>query len=100
MTKVGPDVESVSRELAVHTSPPGPEHWKALASLIGYLKVKDNKGIIIVNTKVLKEVMFCDSNYATFKETINNVSGLVATLGCTLQTCLSKTHRIVTLSSM
>ena len=35
--------------------------------------------------------MFCDSNYATGKETIKIVDGLVATLGVTLLMFLSKT---------
>ena len=38
--EVGPDVENAARELAVHMSRPGPEHWKVLGRLIGYLKVK------------------------------------------------------------
>ena len=42
--------------------------------------------------------MFCDSNYATYKETRKSVSGLAATLGGTVLTCLSETQRTVTLS--
>ena len=80
-TKVGPDVANASRELAVHISHPGPEHWKALGRLIGYLKGRDTKGIIIRKPKVLKVVMFCDSNYSTDNYTRKSVSGLVATLG-------------------
>ena len=41
--------------------------------------------------------MFCDLNYATYKETINSVGGFVATLGGKLLTCSSKTQRNVTL---
>ena len=66
--------------------------------LIGYLKVKDTKGIIIRNPKVMKLVIFCDSNSATDKDTRDSVSGLVATLAGTILTCLSKTHRNLTLS--
>ena len=57
------------------------------------------RGIIIINPKVLKVVMFCDSNYATDNETRESVSGLVSTLGGTLITCLSKTQRNITLIS-
>ena len=39
-TKVGPDMENAARELTVHMSHPGPDHWKALGSLIGYIKGK------------------------------------------------------------
>ena len=70
-----------------------------MGHLIGYLKGKDTKGIIIRNPKVIRVVMFYDSNYATYKKTINSISGLVATLGGTLLTCLSKNQRTVTLIS-
>ena len=45
----------------------------------------------------MKAVMFCDLNYATDKETQKSVSGLVATLGGTLLTSLSKNQRTVAL---
>ena len=83
-TNVGPDVANLEMDLAVHMSHPGPEHCKALGRLIGYLKVKQTKGIIISKPKVQKLVIFCYFNYATYKETRNSVSGLVATLGVTL----------------
>ena len=63
--KVGPDVANASRELSVHMSHPGPEHWKTLGHLIGYLKGKNTKLIIIRKSKIVKAVMFWDSNYAT-----------------------------------
>ena len=98
-TKVGPYVANAARELVVHMIHTGSQHWKALGRLIEYLKGKETNGIIIIKPKVLKAVMLCDSNYAIEKETRNIVSGLVATLGRTLLTCLSKTQRTMTLSS-
>ena len=86
-TKVVTDVANVARELAVHMIHPGPEHWKKLGHLIGYLKGKYTKGIIVRNPKILKAVIFCNSNYAKDKETRKSVSGLVATLVGTLITC-------------
>ena len=68
--------------------------------MIGYLKDKETKGIFIRKPKVMISVIFCDSNYSTDNETRNSVSSLVATLGGTLLTCLSKTQRTVTLSSI
>ena len=100
MTKVGTYVANTARGLAVHMSHPGPGYRKSLGGLIGYLKGKETKGIIIRKPKVPKAVMFCDSNYATDKETRNSVGGLFSTLGGTLLTCLSKTQRTVTLISM
>ena len=90
-------MEKVARELELHMSHPGTDHWKALGRLIGYLKGKETKGIVILNPKFIKAVMCCDQNYATDKETRNNVSGLVATNGRKIPTCLSKTQSIVKL---
>ena len=50
-----------ARGLTVHMSHPGMKIWEALGHLIGYIIVKETKGIIMINPKVLKEVMFCDS---------------------------------------
>ena len=74
-TKVGTDMANAARELEVQMSHPGPDHWKALGRLIGYIKSKETKGIIIRNPKVPKSVMLYDSNYSTDKETRESVSG-------------------------
>ena len=49
-----------ARELDVHMSHSGTEHWKEMGHLIGYLKGKEMKGIIVRKPKVLKVIMFCD----------------------------------------
>ena len=70
-----------------------------MGRLIGYLKSKKTKGNIVRNPKVIKAVMFCDSNYAMNKETIKMVSGLAITFGDTLLTCSSDNKRTITLIS-
>ena len=90
---------NVARELDVHMSHTGPEHWKALGRLIGYLKGKNTKVIIVRKPKVIKAVMFCGSNYARNKETRNIVRVVVTTLGLELITCPLKTQRTIALSS-
>ena len=87
-TNVGPDMANAARELVTQMSHLGTEHWDTLGRLIGYLKGKDTKGIIIRKPKVMKAVLFCDSKYATDKGTIKSVSGLVATIVGKLLTCL------------
>ena len=62
--KVEPDMDHLERDLAVHMSNIGPEHWKALGVLIGYLKGKGMKGITIRNPRFIKAVIFCDSKCA------------------------------------
>ena len=96
-TKVGPDVANTASELAVHMSHIGQENYRSLGRLIGYLRGKYTKGIIIGNAKVLKYVIFANSNYAKDKDTRKSVSRLVVTLGGTLMTCSSNTQRLVTL---
>ena len=86
-TKVLPDVANLARDLVVHMSHTGQENWKELGHLIVYIKVKEAKGIILRKPKVLKAVMFCDSNYATDNNTRKIISGFVATLSWTLLTC-------------
>ena len=73
--------------MVVNIIHPGPERWKALGRLIGYLKGKETNGIFNRNPKVVKAVMFCYYNYATDNETRKSFIGLVATLGGTLLTC-------------
>ena len=55
---VGPGVENVARELALHISCPGTENWKELGHFFGYLKYKNTKGIIIRRPKRFNAVMF------------------------------------------
>ena len=90
---------NAARELAVHMSHTGTEYWKALGRLIGYLKAKETKVIIVRNLMILKVFIFCYFNYAKDKQKRDSVSGLVATLGGTLLMCFSKTQRTVTLST-
>ena len=92
-----PDVENAARELEEHISHPGKEHWKSLGCFIGYLKGKYTIGVVIIKPKVLKAVIFCDSNYSPCKDTRKSVRGLVATLGGKILTCSSNTQRNIKL---
>ena len=66
-TKLGPDMANGARELVVQMSHFGPEHWKALVILVGYLKGKDTKVVIIRKLKVLKAVIFVTQNIPQIK---------------------------------
>ena len=91
-------MENATRELAVHLSHTGLEHWKALGNLVGYLKGKKTKGIVFINYNVLKSVMFYDSTGSTDRETKKSASGIFPTLGGKVLTWLSKIQRTVALS--
>ena len=56
------------------------------------------KGIIFIKTKFLKSVMFCDSKYATNKETKKTVSSIITTLAVSLLKYSSKTQSTIALS--
>ena len=79
---------NAARQLSMHMIHPGPAHCKALGYMIEYLKGIEKKDIVIRKLKVLKAVMFCDSNYVTDTDTRNSFSGLVTTLVVTILTCL------------
>ena len=93
-------MSNVARELDVHMSHPGPEHWNAFGRLIGYLKGKKTKGIMIRKPKILNAVICCDSNCATDKETGKSVSNLVTILVIKLRTFSPKTQWTIALSSI
>ena len=57
-TNVVPDMANVARELAVHMSHHGMEHWKALGRLIGYLKGKRQKAYSSESLRFLKPLFF------------------------------------------
>ena len=57
-TKVIPSVVDAARELVVHISNTGTEHFKALRRLNGYINGKETIDIFNRNPKVIKDVMF------------------------------------------
>ena len=65
ITNVGPDMEIKARQLTIHMSHHGPEHWKSLGCLIEYLKGKQKKGNTVRNTKVLNAL--CSVNPTMLK---------------------------------
>ena len=51
-------MENTAIDLAIHMSHPGPEHWKELGSLIGYLKGKEPNVFTVINPKFIEAVIF------------------------------------------
>ena len=49
---------NASIDFSMNINHPGPGYWKALVCLVGYLKVKQKKVIIVRKPKVLKAVIF------------------------------------------
>jgi hypothetical protein len=91
---------NAARELARHFSNPGPEHWEAVARLVGYIKLHANDIKLTYRKPMdMRAVCNVDSNYATDKEDRRSVTGAIYTVGGTITNWISKTQASVTLSS-
>ena len=99
MTKVASELANACRELSSHMSNPGPEHWKAIERMAGYLKGRKNKYLTFRAPSVLTPISYCDSNYATDPDDRKSISGMIHTIGGTIVNWSSKKQATVTLSS-
>ena len=96
--KLSPEASNAIRELASFMDNPGPEHWKSLERLVGYLG-KSRIFLKMRKPKNLKVVAAVDSNYAVNKENRRSVTGYIVTIGGCIVSWTSKTQASVTLSS-
>jgi len=81
VTKIGPKMCNVVRDLARHMSNPGDPHWKALGRLIGYMKGMKLKGLRMKKPHSLRNGSLCDSDFAKDPITRKSVGGEIHTLG-------------------
>jgi hypothetical protein len=79
--KLAVDCSNIARELASHMDRPGPEHWKALERVIGFLSVNNERVLKLRKPKTLTIEAFVDSDYATNKDTRRSVTGYLVTIG-------------------
>ena len=94
IVKVGPDCANAGRDLARHMANPGPEHWKAMGRMAGYLKNKIMHGHIMRVPRNLSVVNYSDASYG-----VKSISGSICTVGGTVTSWGSRTQKITTLSS-
>ena len=99
MTKVAPELANACRELSSHMANPGPEHWKAIERIAGYLKGRKVKSLTFRAPSRLIPISYCDSNYATDAEDRKSISGMIHTIGGTIVNWSCKKQATVTLSS-
>jgi hypothetical protein len=99
MKKTYPELANSIRELATHMDRPGPDQWKAIARMIGYLKYEATHGLTYRTPKDLRIVGCVDSDYATNKETRKSTTGYLVLVGGCLVSWSSKAQPSVTLSS-
>ena len=97
--KVAPECVNATRELAKFMDNPGEEHWTAMTKLMGYIKTIASRAIKLRRPRELRQYAFVDGNYGTDPDTRKSITGVVATLGGSPHTIMSKQQASVTLSS-
>ena len=93
-----PDIASVAREVAQHAHNPAARHWKAIRTIIAYLKATKGLGVVFQRKGDLKLSLFTDADYADVCNDRRSVSGVAVMLGNTAVGASSTTQRWVTLS--
>ena len=97
--KVGPDCANAVRDLARHMKTPGNQHWKAMERVVGYLKGKSLRGLIMRRPEYLRAIEYCDASYATDTMLRRSVSGMISSIGGLIVNWSSRTQKVCTLSS-
>ena len=60
-TKICPKTGSAVKTLSVYMSSPGPDHWKAIGRLIGYMKQMELRGVLYVEPESFKSLSLADT---------------------------------------
>ena len=81
VTKVSPECSFSCGQLARQMHNPGPQHWKAMSRMMGYLKFKKKHELVIRRPKSLRIVSFGDASYSDCKDTRRSSTGDIHTLG-------------------
>ena len=68
-TKIFPKTGSAVRALSGHMSSPGPDHWKAMRRLIGYMKQMELRGVLYVEPESFKTLSLADTDYGNCEDT-------------------------------
>jgi hypothetical protein len=93
------DCSNIARELSSHMDKPGPDHWKAMERVIGFLNNNINRVLKLRKPTSLTIESFVDSDYATNKDNRRSVTGYLVTVGGALVSWQSKLQKNVALSS-
>ena len=94
-TKVGLKIGAATRALSAHMSNPGPEHWRALERLIGFLKEMKLKGIMYLEPETFQVLALADTDFANCKETRRSVGcSVISVGGCIVDWWVAKHHTV------
>ena len=81
VVKDGPGCANATRDLVKYMNFPGPDHWKAIEQIIGYLKGKKIHGHKYRKPLGLRSINLSDSDYAAGKNSRESVCEMICTLG-------------------
>jgi len=94
-TKICPKIGAAVRALSGHMSCPGPNHWKALGRLVGYVKQMELRGILYLEHVSFKTASLADTDYGNCKETRRSVGCSIITIGgCIVDYWMAKHHSV------
>lgn len=99
VTKIMPEGANTARDLTKHFQNPGPDQWKSVERMVGYLKKhKDNIKLTYRKPKELRPTESADSDYNTAEDR-RSVNGNLGTVGGCITNWLSNTQHTTSMSS-
>jgi len=81
MTKVGPGITNVVRELLGQMIKATKEHWKAVECAVGYILNEPHNGLVLRNCKNFKPYIYADADYTSNEDDQRSISSRVSMLG-------------------
>ena len=98
-TMTRPDITNAARTVARYTHEPTERSWQAIMKILSYLNGTKSLGITYVRGSGLSLSVYEDADYANKDNDRRSVSGITVSLGGNVVSHVSKTHRVVSLST-
>ena len=98
-TMTRPDIPNAVRAVARYAHEPSERLWQAIMKILSYLNGTKSLGIIYVRGSGLSLKVYADADYANKDNYRRSVSGIAVTLGGRVVSHVSRTQRVVSLST-
>lgn len=95
-----PNISFAVQRLSQFTSKPSTSHYESACHLLKYLKGSPGEGLFFSKNSPLQLKGFCDSDWATCKDTRRSVTGFCIFLGSSLVSWKTKKQHTVSRSSV
>ena len=99
LTMTRPDITNAVRVVACYAHEPTERLWQEINMILSYLNGTKSLGITNVRGSGLNLIVYVDADYANKDNGRRSVSGIVVTLGGTVVSHVTKTQRVVSLST-